>query len=247
MLITSLRHTKRDIEAWRRFEDASRAHAQLSVYRKRVDRARQAVLSFASTPCYAGVSWGKDSVCLAHLVATQAPQVPLVWVRVEPDYNPDCLLVRDEFLRMFPRARYDEIVVERGQAPTKEHGSLERGMAVAAQRYGDRYLSGIRGEENRSRSRRMKAYGESTARTGAPIGWWSGWDVFAYLVTHGLPIHPAYACTMGGSLDPIWIRVSPLGGVRGARPGDGMGRAEWEQRYYGQELLQILAGKRKKQ
>lgn len=241
MLIRSCRHTQRDLEAWSRFEEAARHHAHLSAYRKRVDRARQAVLSFASAPCYAGVSWGKDSVCIAHIVVTQAPHVPLVWVRVEPDYNPDCLLVRDEFLRLFPRARYDEIVLHRSQVDrSRVHGSLEAGARIAAARYGARYLSGVRAEESGARKRRMRAFGEATERTGAPIGWWSGWDVFAYLLTCGLPIHPAYACTMGGALDPLRIRVAPLGGERGNRPGDGMGRAEWEQRYYGQELLQIL-------
>lgn len=27
-------------------------------------------------------------MCVAHLAATLVPRVPLVWVRVEPDYNP---------------------------------------------------------------------------------------------------------------------------------------------------------------
>jgi hypothetical protein len=39
--------------------------------------------------------------------------------------------------------------------------------------------------------------------------------------------------------DPEQIRVGPIGGARGARPGDGHGRAEWEQRYYGAELLKL--------
>lgn len=240
MLIRSSRYTARDLEAWRRFETTARVHSQLSTYRKRVERARQATLSFSAVPCYAGVSWGKDSVCLAHIVVTQAPQVPLVWVRVEPDYNPDCLLVRDEFLRLFPRARYDEIILNRSDVDSaRAHGSLEAGARIAAAKYGDRYLSGVRAEESGTRKRRMQAFGESTARTGAPIGWWSGWDVFAYLVGCGLPIHPAYACTMGGALDPMRIRVAPIGGQRGTRPGDGMGRAEWERRYYGQELARL--------
>lgn len=54
-------------------------------------------------------------------------------------------------------------------------------------------------------------------------------DVFAYLHKHDLPVHPAYAMTMGGFYDRRWLRVSSLGGLRGAD----RGRAEWEQQYYG--------------
>lgn len=82
----------------------------------------------------------------------------------------------------------------------------------------------------------MRRWGESSLNTCAPLGWWSGWDVFAYLVTRGLPIHPAYACTMDGLLEPIRIRVASLGGRRG----DGMGRAEWERRYYRRELARLV-------
>ena len=112
-------------------------------------------------------------------------------------------------------------------------------MAVAAQRYGDRYLSGVRADESAARKRRMKGHGASTKRTCAPIGWWTGLDVFAYLVANDLPIHPAYACTMNGTLDPVRVRVTPIGGARGNRPGDERGRSEWEERYYGEELRAI--------
>ena len=241
MLIASRRHTRADIEAWRHTEAKGRAWAATAVHRKRVEKSRAAVLSFTGGgPCYAGVSWGKDSVCLAHLVATLVPRIPLVWVRVEPDYNPDCPLVRDAFLARH-QVRYDEIEIVRGE-PGRAHGTLVAGAAIAAQRHGARYMSGIRAEESKSRERR--AMMGDTAKTSAPIAWWHGIDVLAYLVTRDLPIHPAYACTMGGLLDSMRdVRVSPLGGARGDRPGDGTGRAEWERRYYGVELTALGAAK----
>lgn len=241
MLIASSRHTEEDLSAWRLFADGAMAHSQTKRFRERVRRASEALTSFVgSGRCYAGVSWGKDSTALAHLVATTAPDVPLVWVRVEPDFNPDCLLVRNAFRATHSRFTYDEIVVARS-GEYRAHGTLDAGMRVAARRYGARYLSGVRGEESGVRLRRMQTWSESSPNACAPIGWWNSLDVFAYLVSRYLPIHPAYACTMGWLLRHGDIRVSPLGGARGSRPGDGWGRAEWEERYYGEELRALRA------
>jgi phosphoadenosine phosphosulfate reductase len=235
MLIASKRHTPRDLEAWASTEDAARAWAATAVHRNRVAKTRAALLSFTgSGRCYAGTSWGKDSVVIAHLIVTMVPRVPIVWVRVEPDYNPDCLLVRDAFRSAF-RPNYDEIEVKRGGS-YRAHGTLVEGMRIATERYGDKYISGVRGDESGSRKMRMMTHGTSTDRTCAPIGWWTARDVFAYLTTNNLPVHPAYACTMDGLLSSEQIRVSPLGGDRGSRPGDGWGRKQWEERYYSDAL-----------
>lgn len=239
MLIASKRYTRADLDAWSRTEDAARAVASTAVHRKRVGKSLAALLSFAGAgSCYAGVSWGKDSVVIAHMVATMVPRVPLVWVRVEPIKNPDCALVRDAFIARFGGVVYDEIESPAALGDDGEwhaSGTLEHGLRLAAERYGARHISGVRGEESGAREMRMRTFGTSTARTCAPIGWLTALDVFAYLVTHDLPIHPAYACTMNGTLDPRTLRVASLGGQRGR----GWGRAEWEERYYGSEVRQI--------
>jgi phosphoadenosine phosphosulfate reductase len=238
VLIPSHRHTPADLAAWERTADTAAFHAQTKRFRRSVvPKAIQALFGFVNDRCYAGCSWGKDSVVLAHMIATQAPRVPLVWVRVEPIKNPDCLLVRDEFLRLHPHARYEEIEVwcHRDANGWHASGTLERGFSEAAKRFGMQHISGIRGDESGPRKRRMMHFGQSTANTCAPIGWWRGIDVFAYLVDRRLPIHPAYACTMGGLLEPDRLRVASLGGRRG----DGMGRGEWEKRYYREELSAI--------
>lgn len=97
------------------------------------------------------------------------------------------------------------------------------------------HLSGVRGQESGARALRMQRWGTTTARTCAPIGWWTGLDVFAYLGLHDLPIHPAYAMNVGGMLDRERIRVASLGGKRG----EGHGRAEWEARYYRHALAAL--------
>lgn len=240
MLLASPRHTAIDLQAWDRVVETARVHARLRSFVRQVTRSQDALLSFTgSRSCYAGVSWGKDSVVLAHLVATLCPRVPLVWVRVEPIANPDCVLVRDAFLRLHHDVCYDEIVVRCQHDSDGWHagGTLEHGFAEAAKRYSADYLSGIRAEESGIRKLRVTKHGLVSRNTCAPIGWWSAWDIWAYLVTRGLPIHPAYACSLDGALDHGRIRVASLGGKRG----DGMGRAQWEWAYYRQEMIALGA------
>lgn len=79
-------------------------------------------------------------------------------------------------------------------------------------------------------------WGVSTASTCAPLSFWTDADVFAYLHRHDLPIHPAYACSMGGAVPRGRIRVDALGGETGT----GHGRAEWEVRYYGREMAAMV-------
>ena len=186
---------------------------------------------------------------LAHLVATHAPEVPLVWVRVEPLINPDCLLVRDVFLAQYPGARYSEHTywATRTDRGWMSSGALGRGFTEVKRVFGESHVSGVRGEESGARYKRMTHWGISSAKTCAPIGWWSSDDVFAYLSANDLPVHPAYACNLGGGLDRKWLRVSSIGGIvdgPGGRRGDERGRADWERTYYGDDLraLNAVAG-----
>lgn len=234
MLVTHNRLSREDLRAWERAEVFDGHLSRVRAFDRTVDQSVEILRAFLDAGGgYCGVSWGKDSVVVADLVQRVAPATPIVWVRVDPIANPDCELVRDTFLRRHPDSRYDEINVRCRHDAGGWHatGTLEAGFAVAAERYGDRYVSGIRGEESGHRTMRMRTYGPATERTCAPIGWWSGAEVFAYLHARGLPVHPAYAATFGGRLDRHRIRVAALGGRRGL----GHGRAEWERHYYREE------------
>lgn len=215
--------------------DEDRAHS--GIMDRRIESALGHIADFARGRCYAGVSWGKDSVAVAGLIAQSGLRIPLVWVRVEPRVNPDCILVRDAFLARFPCLDYDEVVVhcewrdDKWVAPGKGLTS-EAGFDEASRRHGARYISGIRSEESRDRQLREAMHGVSTARTCAPITRWLGLDVFAYLHQCELPVHPAYACSMDGQIERERIRVASLDGSRGT----GKGRREWEWRYYQAEV-----------
>ena len=239
-LIRDSRHSPADLKRWGQVERIASVNVALKSFRNHVTRATTALVNFTgSSQCYCGVSWGKDSVVVADLVSRNCPRIPLVWVRVSPVENPDCFRVRDEFLRSH-NVNYHEVIIEcpRDALGYNLRGTREQGFAQAAKQFGQRHISGIRGDESANRARRMQHWGESSKNTCAPIGRFDGTDVFTYLLSRGLPIHPAYAFTLDGILDPVRIRVATIGcretdSERGRR-GDGHGRHEWEQRYYGQ-------------
>lgn len=227
MLIPSPRHTRSDLEHWRRCESMDREY--LRRCGARLDRlttdAVSVLVEFVSGGrCYLGTSWGKDSVTVLHLAREIA--VPVVWVRVDDQENPDCTLVRDAFLSRWP-IDYHEIRAASGAAEGKRTSSL--GFAEAAKRFGVRHISGVRAEESTTRAIAVARYGVASAGSCRPIARWSAIEIYAYAARHDLPIHPAYACTLGGTLDRGRVRVGALGGDRGT----GRGRRAWEARYYG--------------
>jgi phosphoadenosine phosphosulfate reductase len=223
-LIRTPQQTREDVAQWARLERGDALWAQTQQFARRVQTARQALLDFAAAgPCYVSVSWGKDSVAVAHLAETCALALPLVYVAVGDQANRDCELVAERFLRRFP-APYHRVETDAGgrHAP-------DRGFRQAARLLGtDRYISGVRADESRDRTIRWKRWGYATARTCAPLSDWTAREVWAYLYTHDLPVHPAYAMTFDGAVDRDDIRVASVGGQRGR----GRGRQEWEQRYH---------------
>jgi phosphoadenosine phosphosulfate reductase len=232
MLITSKRHTGEDLERWRTLERMDAINAVRLARSDKIEESLRAIEAFVGAGrCYAGTSWGKDSVTMVHLCARLRAEagidIPVVWVRPSIVANPDCVLVRDEFLARHA-ITYDEIDVEISSIHQDHDEWFEIGLSIARARHGARHISGIRASESKTRQKRMERWGLSSPNTCAPLGRWEHDDVFAYLHAHDLPVHPAYACSMNGTLDRASIRVASLGGKRGT----GWGRAEWELRYY---------------
>jgi len=239
MLLASPRYTARDVLVWNRLEEEDALRAQFPRLVESTTAAMDALQRFAANgPCYLSVSWGKDSVTVAHLAHLVGLRLPLVWVRVTPRENPDCVLVRDAFLKRFP-SDYHEVEVKcslvdgKWVAPSSRSGLTSgAGFEEATRRFGGRYITGIRAQESSTRGLRMRTHGAAGDNTCAPIGWWPTSSVFAYLHKHELPVHPAYACTGGGVWPRDRIRVGSLGGERGR----GHGREDWEKRYYPEAL-----------
>ncbi len=171
-------------------------------------------------PGYVSVSWGKDSVAVAHLAQLAGCDWPLVWNRTVGAENPDCFPVRDAFLRMFPEVEYHEVEWS--------------GSWSASNRYfGSRRITGVRADESKQRRRSARVHGVSSVNQCRPILHWQADDVFRYHARHELPTHPAYAMTFDGMISRDIPRVNMVGtkghglNARAQRRKD-----DWENRYY---------------
>jgi phosphoadenosine phosphosulfate reductase len=246
-LIPSPRHTTADLETWARYEHYDTALAESAYLGTLADRARALIEEFASVgECYCSVSWGKDSVVVAHLVATSsvAGRVPLVFARARDWETPEVDQVRDAFLAAHPHVSYEEKeftfrVPMRGEPGFEDDAARQDALGeTLANTHGGRHISGVRAEESRIRAMSLRWHGEATVRSCRPIIKWRCADhVFPYLDRHDLPIHPAYGMSVGGFHDRRWLRVHALGcehpGLSAARGDDPWA---WEDRYYGDVL-----------
>lgn len=230
-LIASPRFRPGDLERWRSLEMADRLYAQR--YAARLDRLTEAAITKMEKFCQEGaaridISWGKDSVVVAHLAYRSNLALPIAWVKVERRFNPDCLPVRDAFLAQHCM-QYLEVAAPPGRdGQTSQPGFVEIGKQLEC----DRYISGIRKEESKQRELRGS---KNTAKTCAPIADWTTKDVFAYLCKYDLPIHPAYAMSNGGQFERQHLRVASIGGRRGTQ----FSRRAWEELYY-RDILQSI-------
>jgi phosphoadenosine phosphosulfate reductase len=233
MLIESPRHTAADLRHWYAMESLDARVATSRRFLSAVSRAVLTVETFAASHsgAYASISWGKDSVVVAHMAHMAG--LPLRHLRWDPLMNPDSYRVRDAFLSSCPSA-YEELnipAVWQGEAGWLLLGITDR-WATMSELYGSHRIVGVRGTESADRARSAKFHGATSGGSCRPLIDWPAEYVYAYLYLNRLPVHPAYACTFGGSLDRMRLRVGDLGGNLGT----GVGRADWERRYYSDEL-----------
>jgi phosphoadenosine phosphosulfate reductase len=240
MLLASERHSPADLALWAELEEADRIHGEQLARSGKWRRAVEEMQRFAAAgPSYVSVSWGKDSVVLAHLHHLSGLRLPVANVAQQgAGCDPHIRDVRDAFLRLYHDTNYHEEVVPLERIPDNGGHSpaLDKGIRRLAARYGtSRYIGGIRADESGVRRIGLRHRGLSTGNTCQPLGWWTTRDVFGWLAYHDLPVHPNYAMLGGGRFDRRHIRVSTIGGPKGNQ----FGRDEWEREYYGDVLRRI--------
>ena len=227
-LIQSKRWLPGDLDAWHAEERAAWYDNRSGRLEESALRAIEPWLRQANNPSVA-CSWGKDSLVVAHLTRRVSPAVPIVWVRLPTWDNPDCPEVRDAYLAEWPTP-YEEVWAD---APDVSCGHLPTGARRSGYARARRSrVTGIRADESGARALSAKVHGISTHRVCRPILKWSANDVFGYLRRYDIPIHPAYAMTLGGQIQRARLRVASIGGVRGRA----VGRLSWERAYYSDVL-----------
>lgn len=249
MLIPSPRHTPQDLAAWAQLERYDAKLAALGrldqIEAKAVDTIR-AFAAQAPHP-YASLSWGKDSVVVAHLTHLADPTIPLKAVRVADWEPPETDWTRDAYLATHPETRYDEAIYngtvpQRGEPGFEAvHSDPNRKPTNIMKLIPGDYISGVRAEESRMRAQSLQWHGISTSHTCRPIITWTATDVFAYLYSRGLPVHPTYAMSYGGHMDRRWLRVYILGSTKPSLAR--RDSASWEDHYYGDVLATARANR----
>lgn len=243
MLIYSPRLTMADIDQWEKTEAIDAAHCLTPGYRARIARARESVREFvAGRPdgrFYGGLSFGKDSIVMCHLMREAAPRMPIVSIRNVENFNPDSprvetvlcdMLSHDYEVITYDYRNADASYYDTQGNPVKWHNILKD----LKKRLGA-HVTGIRADESAKRNRRVRIFGLETEFSFAPLAYMTVQDIFAYLYENGLPVHPVYAMTGGGRWDKYRLRVAAIGNPEGR----GMGRLQWEREYYGDILARM--------
>lgn len=227
MLIPSNRHRPEDIRLWAELEQSDRAHGERVLRSNHIKRSLESIREFESVgPCYASVSWGKDSTVLFDLLARAGFRGPVIWMTYGSATNPDCRLVRDAALTIHPGLDYREVDVGEDELMRDDFGPSRRLAGT------DRYVLGIRADESGTRRMSLRRLGLNTFHACRPLGWWKLPDIFGYLAASSLPVHPNYAMLGGGRWPREHLRTASIGGDRGAE----RGRKDWEREYYGDVL-----------
>lgn len=154
---------------------------------KESDRIIREALNIA--PAHVSVSWGKDSLVLAHLVWTIDPSVLLIHVGDQyQDKLDNYEEVETDFLSRFP-CTYKKVNLGLKNAK-QTFAKIAHGIPPMG-------FIGLRSEESRDRRislmERGVIYKYKQGRMRAcPLAWWGWKDVWAYIVAHDLAYLASY-------------------------------------------------------
>lgn len=193
-------------------------HARLPAYRKKLRKSQEVakeIINKANKP-FVSVSWGKDSIVVAHLLWEQYPDIQMIWSDrgEEGEYPETYDLVerwKEEFgislLSLKPEMSMFEIYRKYGVPEVTSDHTRDIVKNINLVQTIDRYakennydgrIMGLRIEESRGRAHLGKLKGplfySKTQQLWIcnPIIYWTARDVWAYIVTNDLPYHPLY-------------------------------------------------------
>jgi 3'-phosphoadenosine 5'-phosphosulfate sulfotransferase (PAPS reductase)/FAD synthetase len=224
--------TDDDARVRQRWEDECRTWASLRVHRAMVAAAEREVDRMLDACPSAHLCWsaGKDSTVLVHLIRKKMGRdVPIMSLFTDielPDTREytqraaEHMGVQVQIIE--PQQSFWAWLVEHAdriradQDVARGHHSIGKlwDEAVAAwelQSGAGGVFWGLRKEESRGRRmnflRRGATYQLQDGRwRSAPLIHWTGRDVYAYALTHDVPLHPVYSCVRFYAHDPSRVR-----------------------------------------
>lgn len=198
------------MSTWR---EIATLYAQTSIHRRRVNAARRIVMDALSRrgDWYISCSWGKDSVCVQHLVREQAPDTEIVFIDSGVDILPvdreminayivheKINLVHLQWDRMAYYASQREEVGKKAELYKLMFAPLYQWLDTNPHRG---VFMGLRKEESAKRDLSIRRYGPIHEYSGGnqkgslrclPIMDWTVQDAAAYIETHQLPLLDIY-------------------------------------------------------
>lgn len=244
------------------------AHSMTRQHRRRIDLARRAVggrvdIDPESLGWYAAISGGKDSMVMAHLLASMGLPLPAMCaLRPAVDFPAKDRYVLASMREMghdvallYPD-RDDDPLAELAEAGVDLDGCpyeigwemAERGLWgsisewLAVHDYAGCFL-GLRAGESRGRMMNRRLRGTSYLRRDGmsictPLADWTAQDVHAYLLAHDIPPLPLYLCVDPGDNGMMLREDSILTGGAAAAIG---GAYAWLRRWWPEEWGRVAA------
>jgi phosphoadenosine phosphosulfate reductase len=240
MLLQSNRFLDNDLETWNKWVKNDEIHIKSKGYKFRLNKTIERIKKFADendeNTYYVGVSWGKDSIVLSHMIYNIGVSPINIYIRQLDNENPHNKDVRDNFLKLFNINYYEESYSYKTTPDQTyfKNGKPNKWYYILNQlnkKYNKR-ITGLRKDESAKRKFRFDVFGDESLNSFTPFENFLVADIFGYMYENNLPIHPNYAMTINGLIDRNRLRVAAIGN----NEGDGMFRKLWEKTYY-QDIL----------
>lgn len=199
-----------------------RIHAMTTEYNRKVMQAMELIETNINGG-YISISGGKDSEVLAHMAAAIMPRVPM-WSWMDDLEWPETRVLLENLksergwnVNIVYRGGLWEQMVGIGKSPFDHNYFYDKDLIPNSRRMCVSDMKtvflGLRADESKARMKNAMKRGTHYAKQDgmqvvAPLQFWSATDIYAYLISNDLPIHPVYSQDAFHEFDPGRLRVS---------------------------------------